>query len=34
MGEWMAYHVAMVVNFPGTDCPVPDVGNHHLVWND
>ena len=21
------------LSFPGTDCPVPDVGNIYLIWN-
>ena len=31
MGEGMAYGG---LPFPGTGCPVPDVGNIYLVWSD
>ena len=30
-GEVVAYGG---LPFPGTGCPVPDVGNIHIVWND
>ena len=29
--EGMAYGN---LHFPGTDYPVPDADNNHLVWND
>ena len=31
MGDGMAYGA---LPFPGTGCPVPDVGNIYLIWND